>query len=102
MNHVRQADRYGCGLACVAMVAGLTYAEVRGQIGGWFNAPERRGVTHYVVLEMLGQLGFTYRFLWRTDQRTYEDREPWPPEPFAPAHVIGAFPLAAVGSLRTV
>ncbi len=29
INHVRQEDSHGCVIACIAMVAGKTYAEVR-------------------------------------------------------------------------
>ena len=44
IQHVRQEDQAGCGIACVAMVTGRSYAEVRaaytGEFGGKNGLPE--------------------------------------------------------------
>lgn len=87
MNHVRQEEPFGCGIACVAMVAGTTYAEVRALLGDWWTG-RTRGMTHYVVFELLSHLGFACINSWHTNQLNYRPREPWPPEPLADVHIV--------------
>lgn len=59
IHKVRQRDGAGCAIACVAMVAGVTYAKAR-QVwldrcaGHW---PEREGLTTPEILFLLRELG---------------------------------------------
>jgi hypothetical protein len=87
IQHVRQVDAFGCGIACVAMVTGRSYADVRALIEAWWN-DRPHGLTHYVLFEMLSHLGYATVNLWETNQLQYRPREPWPPAPFADAHIV--------------
>ena len=84
--HIRQKDPYGCGVACVAMVAGVSYEDVQALLGNWWNGRDQ-GMTHYVLFELLSHYGFAVQNFFRTNQLRYQPREPWPPEPVAPVSV---------------
>ncbi|CAE6867890.1 hypothetical protein R69746_08220 [Paraburkholderia aspalathi] len=63
---VRSEDRHGCGIACIAMVAGITYAEAR-QVAmemGEFNPA--RGISLDRELVVLRQLGIHSRLKTET------------------------------------
>lgn len=90
IQRVQQEDPYGCGVACVAMVSGLSYGEVRRLLG---SSVARRllgggyGLTYYTLFDLLSHLGFACLNLWRTNQLNERPRDPWPPEPMADAHI---------------
>lgn len=87
---VRQGDAQGCGFACLAMVTSQSYDFVLNHMrstypGKDFNErfANERGIHHGTVEWYLGSLGFAYR----TTYRAWAGDKPWPPEPFAPAHI---------------
>jgi len=60
MERIVQGDATGCGLACVAMVVGVTYAEVR-QVAVGLMGFDPLGpfyTEHYEVRWMLAEYGF--------------------------------------------
>jgi len=80
INHVTQEDRSGCGLACVAMVAGMTYRQVR-KI--WLNCllgDEGKldtfgsGTTAGDLVNLLGHIG---GFTMTVGRKNYHDGQWW-------------------------
>jgi hypothetical protein len=89
MRWVRQEDPSGCGVAVLAMLTGLTYAEVIAEIEAepWYKlsaAAFREGhSTNGVVLERY----LTDRGWWHSCRYETWCSE-WPPKPFAPFHTV--------------
>jgi hypothetical protein len=80
--HVKQRDPNGCVLACVAMIQGLTYDEARARYGD-----PGSGKTYHWWMDQLGQAGFAYQLYFKFSQQIGGFREPWPLQPWAPAHL---------------
>lgn len=117
VRHVPQVDANGCGVACLAMVTGKSYEEVRDWFWckAWQNAqrdgrtwadlddPERQawerhnfavhGLTDHDLEAFLAENGFAYAKKWSNLwQQRMEDRRPsWPPLPFAEAHIVQVY-----------
>lgn len=93
MRHVMQADGYGCGLACLAIVTDKTYDEVKAWDGFVGKNFRNAGLTYDDLMQYLGDHGFATMFRWRylpgscTQQRNV--RSPWPSPSFAPVHLVG-------------
>lgn len=104
---VRQEDAHGCGVACLAMVTGLRYLTVRSwfRVRAWQNARAdgrqldeaasdeieahdftRVGLTHFEIEHFLADHHHAVARKFATNQFR-EPRNPWPPEPFAEAHI---------------
>lgn len=82
---VMQEHPNGCGIACLAMVTGLGYAQVRDTLTEFL--PRERdygeeGIHHGIAEWLLGRLGYAWRTLYAGHLH-----DPWPPEPFAPVHI---------------
>lgn len=88
---VRQEHDYGCGIASLAMVSGLSYDDVRRWLlDNWPGGHERtddwlekRGIYKGIADYFLASHGYVWRTLyggWKLS--------PWPPEPFAPVHLV--------------
>lgn len=89
---IRQKDPYGCALACLAMVTGKAYEEVRAAfVGHDFGVSTRElrtgGISYVAVDGYLSDHGYAVRRLARYDPVLNLHRDPWPVEPFAPVHV---------------
>jgi hypothetical protein len=86
LRHVRQQDPFGCGVACVAMLTGQTYADALAQMGPLHAAGaahyQTNGGTHYDWFKALARLGYAVQFLFR------HGHEVWPLPPWAPAHIV--------------
>ncbi len=82
MEAVRQEDRFGCAVACVAMVLGRPYAAVRAALG-----EVGRGSTHDVWGELLIRESYALQHLYRVDQVARGPRPAWPLAPWAPMHL---------------
>jgi len=93
MQLVIQEDVKGCGIACLAMVCGQTYGEVKAKVvphcwGGQFS--------FYDVFEYLNLNSYSYqhwyqhaRFLLPDQDAIFPERTPWPiVTPFAEAHIL--------------
>lgn len=74
---VRQEHPEGCMLACLAMICGKTYQEVRAYFER--DDPNEHGLSIYPLFEYLSREGFAYQFL---NQYTWggptKEREVWP------------------------
>lgn len=87
MQWVAQDDPYGCGVACVAMVADKTYADVKALVGrGWTG--QNDGLTYYELFDLLSQLGFAVRGLRHTMEARNRPERLWPPDPFSDVHIV--------------
>ena len=85
---VRQEHDYGCGVACLAMVTGHTYADIHAEcVKDWPNSERglnlaERGLYSSGVEWYLATHGYCWRYVysaWRLSE--------WPPLPFAPVHI---------------
>lgn len=89
ITYVAQEESGGCLVACVAMVTGRTYKEVRALCADAYND----GIHDFIADNILEHLGFAIARRWigqpRLQKRFGErvDRAPWPCDPFAPAHI---------------
>jgi hypothetical protein len=93
-RHVQQDDYAGCMVACLAMVTGKSYAEVKaweGFSGKNFRDPSQ-GLTYHDAMQYLTDHGFAtaLRFRWLPGCKDdgHHTRDPWPTAPYAPAHII--------------
>lgn len=92
VRYVAQPNGYGCSIACVAMVVGMTYEQTE----TWFLARGlarermKRGLWDGIWLEALGRLGFSYVQRYRCNPLTNSPRDEWPCAPFAPIHICTA------------
>lgn len=91
MRHVRQEHSHECGIACMAMVMGVTLDEARaayervypGKRGEGRGVSE--GITYVEIDAVLAEHGFATARVWHGPRDSR--REVWPPEPFADAHI---------------
>lgn len=86
MKHVPQQHARGCGPACLAMVTGHDYADVC----AWFKGIDfaKDGVHPYGIDAYLVEHGYaTARKGLYFAYIGSPKREPWPPGPFAEAHI---------------
>lgn len=81
---VWQEDEHGCGIACAAMLTGKPYQQVRDAFAPLLA---KREVTDRAVEEYLIAHGFSFQRLFGVSALTNEDRDPWPPAPFADLHL---------------
>lgn len=81
---VEQVDKGGCGIACLAMLLGVTYA----RIVEW--APEfcgKCGLQDDQVDQFLSEHGYALQRVWEYREFDARKREIWPPRPFAQKHL---------------
>lgn len=87
VSWVKQEDSHGCGIACLAMVTGKTYTEIR----SWFKRPDfsKEGVTFYEVDHYLTEHGYAVARKWQVTQNEERNkrRDIWPALPFADVHI---------------
>jgi ABC-type bacteriocin/lantibiotic exporter with double-glycine peptidase domain len=82
---VKQEDTLGCGIACLAMILQVSYAEAK-EMFSIFNG---LGVKTTQMEEFLASYGFAIaRINKRTDLKSYrpKKRPAWPIKPFAGIH----------------
>lgn len=98
IRHVRQEHTYGCVLAALAMLSGRTYAEVLAEYP-W--VVEKEGCDlDTVSFDFLWRHGFAWQQVYpsrpeinrdpsgpMSERRARYGRTPWPPQPWAPAHL---------------
>lgn len=87
ISYVAQEHPNGCGFACIAMVTGQSYQAIASQVSPRLL---EQGSTHYTLMELLYRYGIPHHFLFHTEQLHHTKRTPWPPPPFAPAHIVQA------------
>lgn len=94
MERVAQTDTYGCAIACVAMVTGQRYDDVRALLKTDLNEV---GVRVDVVRELLRHYRYASSETTSHDYLTGTDRLVWPPMPTAPVHLVAIELPTAIG-----
>lgn len=76
MRRVLQEDGTGCGFACVAMIAGVSYKEIRDMAVGWFGFDPTGPfyTTIYDLRDLLAE--YAYSLSRYTSFRTYKTISP--------------------------
>lgn len=86
--YVPQEERYGCSLACMAMILNISYKEIRSM---WPSAKEGSecGIAEYKRTSFLFKYGFIGHTEYATEAYTQRKRtsEEWI-KPFAPVHIV--------------
>jgi hypothetical protein len=91
IRHARQEDPYGCAIACVAMLTGATYGELRAEYLDGLppsNFAHRRplvdcGTTHPCTDGLLARRGFAVARVWVSGFNASPVPDPW-----ADAHMV--------------
>lgn len=84
MKRIKQEDSKGCGLACLAMVTGESYAEVKRKARNLYLC----GMLDFNLFQYLyDEVGMFVRLVRKLNYVTDETRRWWPPEPFAELHI---------------
>lgn len=86
IRRVAQEEPDGCLVACIAMVSGRSYAEIRAMCAASYN----QGIHDVIADNVLDELGFAVRRRYRHNSRLKIDRTEWPCAPFAPVHIFTA------------
>ncbi len=82
VHWVGQEDASGCVAACIAMVCGKSYAEVKAELGS--RNLHNDGLPYTLCDLLLAYAGFSV-------QRIYgREGSAWPPQPWAPIHLLAA------------
>lgn len=74
-----QEEPNGCGIAALAMLLGLTYAEARAEVAARLS--QHGGVSVFLLDQTLALHGYAVA------RRFSHNSTPWPPRPFAAAHL---------------
>lgn len=78
-----QLERMGCGIACAAMVSGLSYPQVRGKLAG--NHPKRdlatQGLDDLIMPQLLRACGVAAVITYPYDPLLGKRRPDWPTVP---------------------
>lgn len=98
---VRQEHSHECGIACIAMIAGLTIEQAREAFDRVYPLSRKekgfavtQGITYVSVDAVLAELGFAVARLWKPAhwcekvKQEFRPRSEWPPQPFADAHLV--------------
>lgn len=88
VQHVSQRDAWGCGIASLSMVTGLSYDEIRDEfvsLGKTFEG-ERAGLHEVDLEQFLADHGFAVGKKYRWHGVNIQ-RPTWPAAPFAPVHI---------------
>ncbi len=84
MKWVHQEDAQGCGIACLAMVTGVSYGQVREEFApGW----EDNGFTTFELDTFLAEHGYATSRKYKCITHQRRDRETWPPEAWGDVHI---------------
>jgi hypothetical protein len=93
IQYIAQPNGYGCAIACVAMIVGKPYDELESWLlaQGLPRARMEQGLWEGQWMEALDRHGFVYVRRYRCDAFINgQQRDEWPPRPFAPVHVCTA------------
>jgi hypothetical protein len=88
MNYVRQEEIYGCSLACMAMILGISYKEIKAMWDPKYGATS--GIAEFMRTSFLFTKGFISHTEFKCEAHTQRMRESeeWV-KPFAPVHIAG-------------
>lgn len=87
-DHIRQKHPFGCGIAALAMATGSTYDTVHDWItSNWpDDTPPPDFITSGISKSVAEFYLACHGYAWRTLYAGHH-HQPWPPAPFAPAHI---------------
>jgi hypothetical protein len=83
IDYVAQEEDDGCVVACLAMVVGATYSQIRAMVDAQF----KHGMHQVVAHGVLAELGYAVATRYRHVPHLRADRPAWPCLPFARAHI---------------
>ena len=87
IRHVRQEDPNGCIVACLAMIDGKSYAELR---PFYPSVTEKHGgLTLYDFSNYFTRAGFAFQLIHAYDRIVSGEHAGWPFAPWADAHLCG-------------
>ena len=104
ISHVLQTDSWGCTFAVIAMLTGRSYASVRDEIRERFNDDNvgaTKGITYLDVVHLLIEAGYWTQLKYRWFFNNQE-REVWPPAPWAELHYCEVIVKGGSGSHAVV
>lgn len=89
INWVGQEENNGCGIACLAMITGKDYQQVRNEFARFDNSD---GLDPFALDSYLADHGYAvarkYEHAeWAHKRFSRTKRETWTPEPFAEVHL---------------
>jgi hypothetical protein len=89
IRFVKQEHKFGCAVACIAMVLNKNYSEID---KNFLNNFDVKGITFDSILHYLGENGFSV--VYKTTRNYYEKdfAKKEMLRPFAPVHIIGVKP----------
>lgn len=87
MKRVQQEETFGCAVASLAMVLGVTYREARALLPA--ANIDSGGIGVWWTLRVAAERGWAYAERWEHYAPEGRKREVWPPAPFAPVHICG-------------
>lgn len=86
IERIQQRGPNDCGIACLAMACGMPYEDVESLLlrgaGDGINEPD--------MYEWLRENGWAWQIVYQNFRALgkYHKRDPWPPSPFAPVHIV--------------
>ena len=83
IDYIPQLEDDGCLVACVAMVTGRPYADIRQLCAPSYN----EGIHEIIADDLLGELGYAVMRRYRHVPHLKRERAVWPCPPFAPVHI---------------
>jgi hypothetical protein len=87
LTRVEQDEVSGCSVACLAMVTGKTYDQVR----GYFNrdlSNDKGGLYQHHVDDYLAEHGYSVARRMARQPGATRRKRGWPPSPFADVHLV--------------
>jgi len=85
MRYIKQKDKYGCAIACLAMVTGVSYDEILSMFPK--GLPDRGISTEFQGRSILFEHGFLSMTFYKTISHTQEENKEFG-KPIAPIHII--------------
>lgn len=89
VQYVRQEEIYGCAIACLAMITGQTYWEVKKDMNYWPDVGGKEGMSVDFVgaSYLFEKFGYVAQTKYPTVGYTQAKRENWI-KPFAEIHIV--------------
>lgn len=76
MKLVRQEEKFGCAIACMAMILGKSYAEVKALLPADRGYGDRNGMTSHDYISFLFRHGYVGMTVYQCESHTQIKREP--------------------------
>lgn len=75
MNFIKQENKYGCGIACIAMATNLSYNDIFKLVPLKITDFNKEGITPEYAQSILNELGYRNELRYRTVLHTQAKRE---------------------------